>query len=363
MEQAGFDALLIVGRGDHIVRGRISYLANFHMVERKMLILLPAKGDPILVADPLSIFTGSEWIADIRQVEYPGVEIGQALVDLGLAQGRIGVVGMDDELSLGELRQITEAAQGVRMEEALGLFEQVRTIKSPLEIVELEHLSALLRRATLIVQSNLTPGITERELLSKAGEFLWREGCMEVILTISRPPFGGHDFPTGFRYPTLERISAEDTVVVSFDVCSEFGYWCELRRVYSFKPPSERERRFWEFRVETIGECLEAMKPGAAAADIQLAIDRVFGKYGYDQAGVVSPSAHGIGIEIHEPPVVPGWEVELREHNVVCLHPFARLDADEAAAVGDISVADSVLVTASGARRLTDQVDQWIVVE
>jgi Xaa-Pro aminopeptidase len=363
MAEEGLDALIVCGRGDHIVRGRITYLANFHMVERKMLIVFPASAEPILIADPLSIFVGSDWIADSRQVEFPGVEAGKVLADLGLGKGRIGVVGMDDELSLAELRQIKEAVPDVQFEEALPLFERVRTIKSPLEIVQLERLSALLRRATMIIQSNLAPGISERDLLARAGEYLWREGCREVILTISRPPFGGHDFPTGFRYPTKEAISADDTVVVSFDVCDELGYWCELRRVYSFKPPSERERRFWEFRVETIAECLEAMKVGAAAGDIQLAIDRVFGRYGYDQEGVLSPSAHGIGIEIHEPPVVPGWDVELRENNVVCLHPFARLDAEEAAAVGDISVADSVLITASGAVRLTDAVDEWIVLD
>jgi hypothetical protein len=48
---------------------------------------------------------------------------------------------------------------------------------------------------------------------------------------------------------------------------------------------------------------------------------------------------------------------------VINLHCAIKLPPEEASAVGSVTVSDNVLVTADGPVRMTDQVDEWIVLD
>ena len=79
---------------------------------------------------------------------------------------------------------------------------------------------------------------------------------------------------------------------------------------------------------------------------------------------MISFTAHGIGVDSLEPPWVPGKERIMQEGMMINLHPAIKFDDPEVgAALGGISIADNVLVTATGGDRITDQVDEWIVLD
>lgn len=106
------------------------------------------------------------------------------------------------------------------------------------------------------------------------------------------------------------------------------------------------------------------MKDGSSSDDILAARDRIYAKHDQNADGVINYTAHGIGLDSLEPPWVPGKERLIKENMVINLHPAIRFaDPGQGLALGGISIADNVLVGPDGGIRMTDPVDEWIILE
>ena len=116
--------------------------------------------------------------------------------------------------------------------------------------------------------------------------------------------------------------------------------------------------------MESVAACVDAMRVGASSDDVLRDMNEVYARYGQSSEGVVNYTAHGIGLDSLEPPWVPGKERVLEENMVINLHPQIRFDdADLAREVSGICISDNVLVTADGPVRMTDQTDEWILLD
>lgn len=357
----GWDALIVCGRGDEFLRGRIQYAADILQWAGWGYLLLPGAGEAAFLGDPLAGFTHTEadapWVTDVQLTQEPGRELASRLVDHGLTRARIGVVGLDDIAAAGHIRELQAAVPGVVLEEATDAFEDVRGIKSAEEIGNLEETSAILRTVFAAVATELRPGRLVRDVLAEAHRLCRLHRCVDGIAMMNRPP------APGFTHGTDDPLTRDDVMTVDLEWGGPSGYWLELRRCYSFGPPPDAARRVWEARVETFEACLEAIRPGASSEDILAVRDRTLAKHGMTAEGSVVYSAHGIGIDSLEPPWVPGKHCELRAGMMLSLHPDARLSDDQLRIAGLVSVGDNVLVTDSGARRMSYPSEEWVVLE
>ena len=359
MEVKGLGALVIASRGDEFMRGRVQYVSDVFQWAGWSFVVLPAVGEPSFIGDPLwglARVPMVEWIADMRTTHDPGTEIAGILRDHGLEDAGVGIVGWSDIVTAAHVDGILAASPRVTFSDATDLFDDVRAIKSHEEIGNLEATSAILRRVFRALEAEIRPGVTERDVLAQAHRLCRQFGALDGIAQMSRTPFRAYTFGT-------EGVIEEDDIIaIDLEWGGPSGYWAEVRRVYSFRPPSASALRYWESRVETFEACVAAMKPGAPSMDIAAARDAVYQKYGQTASGLFAYTAHGIGIDSLEPPWVPGKDRILQENMVINLHPAIRFaDPAEAQAVGGIVISDNVLVSATGPRRLTDESDQWIV--
>jgi len=358
MARTGFDALVICSRGDEFVRGRVQYVSDIFQWAGRGFVVLPRVGDPVFVGDPLwglGYARRSDWIVDLRLPTNAGAEIAAILADLGADRGSIGVVGLADITAVADYDSIRGRLPQADLGDATDLFDDVRAIKSDEEIANLYQTSAILRSVFRALEAEIRPGLTERQVLAQAHRLARQYGCLEGIALMGRAPF------LSFAPGTDGVIERGDIVVIDLEWGGPSGYWVELRRCFSFGPPPDHVRRFWDIRVETFAACVESMKPGAISTDILAARDRVYARHGLDAEGLVSYTAHGIGVDSLEPPWVPGKDRVLAEGMVINLHPSIRLDnPDEALAVGGVSLADNVLVAGDGGRRMTDVTDEWV---
>jgi ectoine hydrolase len=360
MDDAGYDALLVSGRGDEFMRGRIQYVSDVFQWAGWGFVLLPREGDPILLADPLGgygIGAGAAWLAEVRVTAEPARELASILHDYGAASGAVGIVGLADITAAAHVRALEQALPGVRFDDATDLFDNVRAIKSDEEVANFEETSAILRAVFTALEAELRPGVREFDVLAEAHRLCRQYGCVDGIALIGRPPAAG--FSPGSAAP-LER---GDVIVVDLEWGGPSGYWLELRRCFSFGGPSDVVRRHWEARVEAFEACMEAIRPGTSSQAILDARDRVYARHGLNAGDDIRYSAHGIGLDSLEPPWVPGKERELKPGMMLSLHPNVVLDSAEAAVCGGVSVGDNVLVTADGARRMTYDVERWITLE
>jgi Xaa-Pro aminopeptidase len=361
MSGQGLDALVVCGRGDEFVRGRVQYVSDIFQWAGWGMVVLPLDGDPVFLVDPLwglgrAALAG--WIQDLRMTQTPGQEVGAILGDLGLQRGTVGVVGLADITSHAHARELEAALPDASLEDATDLFDDVRAIKSQEEIDNCLETSAILRTVFKALEAELRPGVQERDVLAEAHRLCRQYACVDGIALMGRPPFNS------FTPGSDGVIERDDIIVIDLEWGGPSGYWVELRRVFSFGPPPDAARRFWDTRIESFAACVDAMKDGASSEEILAARDRAYQKHGQSGAGIIAYTAHGIGVDSLEPPWVPGKERTLRENMVVNLHPsIAFADPAEGLALGGISIADNVLVTSGGGRRMTDQVDEWIVLE
>ena len=359
MAPAGLDGLVICSRGDEFVRGRVQYVSDIFQWAGWGFAVLPSKGEASYVGDPLWGISRAEaagWIDDLRLTQTPGDEVAAILSDHGLAERRIGLVGIADAGSSVHVDALRSSAPSAEFVDATDLFDDVRAAKSDEEIANLRRTSDILRTVFGALAAEIRPGVSEYDVLAEAHRLARQFGCVDGIALMGRPPF--RYFGAGSTIP----IQADDVIVIDLEWGGPSGYWLELRRCFSFGPPSDRIRRFWEVQRETFAACVDAIRPGAESDEILAARDAVHAKHGFPSAGGLRYSAHGIGLDSLEPPWVPGKSRVLREGMVLSLHPaIAVEDPAEQALLGGVSISDNVLVTAGRAERLTDPEIEWVV--
>lgn len=361
MDEQGVEALVVCSRGDEFVRGRVQYVTDIFQWAGRGFCVLPGKGDAVFVTDPLwglgyALLSG--WVQDHRMPTNAGAEIGAILSDLGLAKGRIGVVGLADITASADMAEMQKALSDADFVDATDLFDDVRAIKSEEEIKNHYETSAILRTVFKALESEIRPGVMERDIMAEAHRLCRQFGCVDGIALIGRAPF------RSFTHGTAGVIERDDIIVIDLEWGGPSGYWVELRRCFSFGPPRDPVRRFFETRIETFEACVDVMRAGVSSEEILAARDQVYAKHGQSGEGLISYTAHGIGIDSLEPPWVPGKERTLQENMVINLHPSIKFEDPEVGlAMGGVSLADNVLVQKDGGKRMTDQVDEWIVLE
>ncbi len=361
MTANGLEALVICSRGDEFVRGRVQYVSDIFQWAGRGFVVLPLKGDATFVVDPLwglgyAMLGG--WLSDYRMPEIAGTEIGAVLSDHGLASASIGVVGLADITAVNDYNEMTAALPNADWQDATDLFDDVRAIKSDEEIEATRETGRILRRVFAALEAEIRPGVQEIDVLAEAHRLARQLGCVEGIALMGRAPF------RSFTPGTRGVIEEDDVIVIDLEWGGPSGYWVELRRVYSFKPPTDKQKAYWDTRIESFAACVDAMKAGESSETILAARDAVYAKHGQSAEGVIAYTAHGIGVDSLEPPWVPGKERVMQEGMMINLHPSIKFaDPEEGAALGGISIADNVLVTATGGERITDQVDEWIILD
>src|SRR5579871_791535 len=107
MADAGLDALVVAGRGDEFLRGRVQYVSDILQWAGYGYVVLPRDGAASYIGDPLWGTGRAEsagWIDDLRMSHTPGKELATILRGHGLARGTIGFVGVADAAAAGHVR-------------------------------------------------------------------------------------------------------------------------------------------------------------------------------------------------------------------------------------------------------------------
>jgi len=361
MGEGGFEALIVCSRGDEFMRGRVQYVSDIFQWAGWGVVVLPGEGDPAFIADPLWGLGRAQlvgWIQDLRSSQDLGGEVADVLADRGIADARVGVVGLADVTPAAHIEQMRQASPRATFADATDLFDDVRSLKSQEELDNLAETSTILRQVFRSLEPQLSPGVSHGDVMAEAHRLARQYGCLDGIAQMATRPFKALMFSST---KTLER---GDVIAVDLEWGGPSGYWVELRRTYSLGPQPDDTRRYWDSRVESFAACVQAMKAGNSSEGILAARDRVYATYGQDASGVVAYTAHGIGVDSLEPPWAPGKERVLRENMVINLHPGIRFaDPAEYARLGSIVIADNVLVTPGGGVRMTDQRDTWVELE
>jgi D-alanyl-D-alanine dipeptidase len=139
-----------------------------------------------------------------------------------------------------------------------------------------------------------------------------------------------------------------DAVVMDFGGVAD-AYCSDITRTVFVGEPTEEQRRVYEVVRAAQQAAFEAVRPGAAAQDVDRAARGVIDDAGFGER-FLHRTGHGIGLEVHEPPyIVEGNETPLETGMTFSDEPGIYL-----AGRFGVRIEDQVVVVPGGGERLNE---------
>lgn len=308
----GLDALFVTPSTN------LAYTANISMgrSERLTALLLFSDGPASLLTPSFeeeNIKRGAvvDEIVTWKEEEDPIARTAKML-------GRIKTLGVEGSTAYGTLARLLSAAP-LQAQDASGVFDTLRMIKSAEEQAFLKEAGRRTSLAIAATHKRLSRGMTESEVANILEQEFRRLGVQGDGLVQFGPsaalPHGG---------PGDRRLAAGNVVLIDAG-CRVRGYTSDVTRTVSFGTPSDEVRKVYAVveRAQLAG--IEAVKAGTAAETVDRAARRVIEEAGYG-AFFTHRLGHGLGMDGHEPPyLVRGNAVPLIPGNTVTIEPGVYL--------------------------------------
>lgn len=276
--------------------------------------------------------------------------LADALEQLGLADGSVGV----DIATVTVLRRLDQLLSGYEVVDANACMNRARQIKSPTEVELLADASVLVDRAMDVAIANVAPGIRECEVLAEVMHTFYTYGaeipqCNLIVCS------GPNTAPMQ-RFAGDRMIRRGDLVFMDIGACFNGVFSEATRTVVCGERDNDTQQAIYQLVYDTHWSTIEALRPGATAADVQAAaLSHYAGSpfYGYMQEMII---AHGIGVGYAEPPFIapPGKPTpDLRIEPGLVLAVVPTIIVPGVSGGGGVRLEDVVVVTDDGPELLT----------
>ncbi len=267
------------------------------------------------------------------------------------------VLGIEDSLTLGSYRALeaafADAPARPQLRETSDLVLGLRAVKEPLEIVRMKAAQAITDAAFAHIVAFMRPGMTERAVQIELEDFMRRHGA-EGLAFPSIVATGANG-ASPHAIPGQTVLETGQCVVLDFGARAH-GYCSDMTRTVFLGEPSARMRDAYA-AIRNANEQVEAaLKPGVTGKAMHELAERVLADGGY--AGKMGHSlGHGVGIDIHELPVLsPRNESALAAGNVVTVEPGVYLPGEFGMRLEDCGV-----ITADGFEVFTRSTHDLVV--
>jgi Xaa-Pro aminopeptidase len=338
-DEAGFEALLVTRLAN------IRYLTGFTGSAARLLVL----------PDELVFVT------DGRYRDQATDQLGAAGVDARIevsndaqpARLRSAVSGVQ-RLGL-EADDVTWSAQrayadggfpSTELVPTTGLVESLRMVKDEGEIARIEAACGIADEALAAVRPRLGDGPTEREFQLELDNAMRALGADDVSFEtiVGSGPNGARPHAR----PSHRRIESGDLVVLDFGAMVA-GYHSDMSRTVMVGEPTATQVRMLEVVAASQAAGVDAMAAGRTGVEVDRVCRDVIAEAGWADA-FLHGTGHGVGLDIHEGPrVSTASTATLAPGHVVTVEPGVYLPEH-----GGVRIEDTLVVTATGSRRLTN---------
>lgn len=305
-----FDAVILTTEPN--VRYYSGFFSQFwQSPTRPWFLVLPLEGKPIAVIPEIGVAgMAATWVDDIRSwpSPQPGDEGISLLVDsIGQLPRRFSRVGMtlgpESMLRMPvsdflHLQQLLDARCNIKIADVAGVIQQLRMIKSTLEIDKVRRICRIVSEGFRGVGEYAAPGMSERQICRQLQLQLYHLGADTCSYMVAGSGRGGYD--SIIMGPTDRVIEEGDVLII--DTGSTFdGYFCDFDRNWAFGHADDLARCAYATVWEATEAGFAAARPGNRAWDLWRSMQQVMEKAG-SLGNEVGRLGHGLGIELTERP-------------------------------------------------------------
>lgn len=287
--------------------------------------------------------------------------VHQAIRDLGLAGGRVGLEKRSLFLTPRHAERIQDDRMGIQWSDASGIIDDIRLIKSPLEMEYTRKAAHAVDQGTLAAVEAVRDGASDYEVSAAYHSRMILEGS-------EYPGFGPFIRPTsrlGEEHTTWRGEIFRNGDAVLLETCAAYRkYQSPMGRlVYVGSTPKGAEKSA-ELAIRGMKAVCDALKPGAQAGDAYDAWREVAAS-----AGLVDYHRHHCGylVGIGFPPSWTGGSMvtslfpkstrKIEVGMVVHAHSwFTNTN------VADYFVSNTVMVTETGGEVLTNKTPETLII-
>jgi Xaa-Pro aminopeptidase len=275
-----------------------------------------------------------------------GAGLGEMLRRSGVTTGRLGF----DLLPHFIHEELRAAFPILELVDASGLWADLTAIKHPLEIPMIEQALRIAEAGAASALEAIRPGVTEIEVSAAAEQTMRAMGSeMNPFIPVVA---SGANAAIWERVATHRMLETGEMVILDFGSVFN-GYTGDFARTTIVGEPTAAQRALYRAAYDGLTAAIDAVRPGVLCSEIDRIGRGVIADAGF--ATYAQPWAMGnqLGFGLHGEPVLgPGVDVPLQAGMVINIEPSLYTFDD--LAIGGVELEDTVLVTDTGSRRLTN---------
>lgn len=335
LAELGFDAFLVSDEKN------IYYLSGFPW---GLKLLIPVEGENILFVNSVN-YEAAKSLAKNVLIELVGVgeKIEKKISDMVL-KGRFKSIGLD-KMDVSEYRRIKNSLKEVRFEVLGDVIWSLRKVKDESELVLIKRAAELTSRGMERALEVIKPGIREWVVAAEAEYEMRKLGSSGVAfdtIVCSGPE-------TAYPHGGLGEREIKDGDFVVIDIGAKYrGYCADMTRTVIVGEGARMQKHIYEIVVGAQRIALNHIRAGIKAKEIDEAARKFIMENGYGEY-FIHNLGHGVGLDIHEPPMLgPLSEDLLLAGNVVTVEPGIYIPG-----LGGARIEDTILVEKERAIKLT----------
>jgi Xaa-Pro dipeptidase len=336
----------------------LAYLAGYNTIgyTNYQCLLVTADKNPILVVRLLEgpVAGATSWIETIltyEDHEDPATAVRRAVEKAGLLSRPIAVERTSGFLNIRDYWHL-EKVIGTIFEDGSGLVENVRVIKSP---VELEYMRIAARTTEAGMRATyeaIEEGKTENQIIAECYRAMVAAGSE----FFSSQPIFTSGKKSGIAHTTFHRRTLKKGDPMIIEIGGVWNrYTSPLMRTAAVGKVSGKVQRMYDACREALEVALGAIRSGVRSEEVQAAIQSVIDRRGYEP-NFRKRIGYSVGIGF-----APGWGeghiMDIKHHDSRELRPgmvFHVVPAMRQHAEYGVGVSETVAVTEKGVEVITN---------
>jgi Xaa-Pro aminopeptidase len=229
----------------------------------------------------------------IRRVEPMAAAAAKLLKRLKSVQA----VSVEASTSLAAFRELKKNVKA-HLKTAADIIEPLRETKNSSEVSAIRAAAQIANKALRQVQRYIKTGTTENEMAGRLDFQIRKLGGRSSFETIVA--FGANA-SRPHHQPSSKKLKRNDTILIDFGVRYE-NYCCDLTRCFVIGKPTVFYKKVHKAVQEAQAAAIRTVKAGVEIKQVDMAARNVISRYNLPVYG--HRTGHGLGLEVHEQPVV-----------------------------------------------------------